>query len=116
MRGRVRSPAVCRGEAFSYFAKTLPWSARCSREGYLWNSTDAGYAMVAVAELVLGGTPIVDGVEIPEIVIEIEPPEGNHGNTRSHLRLYDSRFVGGAPNTADFICCRTTSVRWMLAT
>ena len=70
----------------------------------------------AVAELVLGGTSIVDGVEIPEIVIEIEPPEENHGNTRSHLRLYDSRFVGGAPNTADFICCRITSVRWILAT
>ena len=35
------------------------------REGYLWNPTDAGYAMVAVAKLVLGGTPIVDGVEIP---------------------------------------------------
>ena len=35
------------------------------REGYLWNQTDAGYAIVAVAALVLGGTPIVDGVEIP---------------------------------------------------
>jgi Periplasmic binding protein domain len=35
------------------------------REGHLWNPTDAGYAMVAVAKLVLGGTPIVDGVEIP---------------------------------------------------
>jgi simple sugar transport system substrate-binding protein len=35
------------------------------REGYLWNPTDAGYAMVAVAALVLGGTSIVDGVEIP---------------------------------------------------
>ena len=35
------------------------------REGYLWNPTDAGYAMVAIAKLVLGGTPIVDGVEIP---------------------------------------------------
>ncbi len=35
------------------------------REGYLWNPRDAGDAMVAVAELVLGGTPIVDGVEIP---------------------------------------------------
>jgi len=29
--------------------------------------TDAGYAMVAVAKLVLGGTPIVDGVEIPHL-------------------------------------------------
>ena len=35
------------------------------REGYLWNPTDAGYAMVAVGKLVLDGTPIVDGVEIP---------------------------------------------------
>jgi simple sugar transport system substrate-binding protein len=35
------------------------------REGYLWNPADAGYAMVAVAKLVLGGTPLVDGVEIP---------------------------------------------------
>ena len=35
------------------------------REGFLWNPTDAGYAMVAVAKLVLDGTPIVDGVEIP---------------------------------------------------
>jgi simple sugar transport system substrate-binding protein len=35
------------------------------REGYLWNPRDAGYAMVAVAKLVLSGTPIVDGVEIP---------------------------------------------------
>jgi simple sugar transport system substrate-binding protein len=33
------------------------------REGYLWNPGDAGYAMVAVAKLVLSGTPIVDGVE-----------------------------------------------------
>jgi simple sugar transport system substrate-binding protein len=35
------------------------------REGYLWNPSDAGYAMVAVAKLLLGGTPIVDGIEIP---------------------------------------------------
>ena len=35
------------------------------REGYLWNPTDAGYAMVAVGKLVMDGTPIVDGVEIP---------------------------------------------------
>jgi simple sugar transport system substrate-binding protein len=35
------------------------------REGYLWNPADAGYAMVEVAKLVLGGGPIVDGVEIP---------------------------------------------------
>ncbi len=35
------------------------------REGYLWNPADAGYAMVAVARLVLAGTPIVDGVEVP---------------------------------------------------
>jgi simple sugar transport system substrate-binding protein len=35
------------------------------REGFLWNPTDAGYAMVAVAKLVLDGKPITDGVEIP---------------------------------------------------
>ena len=35
------------------------------REGFLWNPTDAGYAMVAVARLVLDGKPITDGVEIP---------------------------------------------------
>ena len=35
------------------------------REGCLWNPTDAGYAMVAIAKLVLDGTPIVNGVEIP---------------------------------------------------
>ncbi len=35
------------------------------REGYLWNPTDAGYAMVAVGKLVLDGTAIVDGVDIP---------------------------------------------------
>ena len=35
------------------------------REGFLWNPTDAGYAMVAVARLMLDGKPITDGVEIP---------------------------------------------------
>jgi simple sugar transport system substrate-binding protein len=35
------------------------------REGFLWNPTDAGYAMVAVAKLVSDGKPITDGVEIP---------------------------------------------------
>jgi simple sugar transport system substrate-binding protein len=35
------------------------------REGFLWNPTDAGYAMVAVAKLVLDGTEIKDGVEVP---------------------------------------------------
>ncbi len=35
------------------------------REGFLWNPTDAGYAMVAVAKLVLDGKEIVDGIEIP---------------------------------------------------
>ena len=45
------------------------------REGYLWNPTDAGYAMVAVGKLVLDGTPIVDGVEIPGLgkaVVDVE--------------------------------------------
>ena len=35
------------------------------REGFLWNPTDAGYAMVAVARLLLDGKKIEDGVEIP---------------------------------------------------
>ena len=35
------------------------------REGFLWNPTDAGYAMVAVARLVLDGKEIKDGIEIP---------------------------------------------------
>ena len=35
------------------------------REGFLWNPTDAGYAMVAVARLVLDGKAIKDGVDIP---------------------------------------------------
>lgn len=35
------------------------------REGFLWNPTDAGYAMVAVAKLMLDGTEIKDGVDIP---------------------------------------------------
>ncbi len=35
------------------------------REGFLWNPTDAGYAMVAVARLVLDGKEIKDGVDIP---------------------------------------------------
>ena len=35
------------------------------REGFLWNPTDAGYAMVAVAKLVLDGKAIEDGVEVP---------------------------------------------------
>jgi simple sugar transport system substrate-binding protein len=35
------------------------------REGFLWNPTDAGYAMVAVAKLVLDGKEIKDGIEVP---------------------------------------------------
>ena len=35
------------------------------REGFLWNPTDAGYAMVAVARLLLDGKKIQDGVDIP---------------------------------------------------
>jgi simple sugar transport system substrate-binding protein len=35
------------------------------REGFLWNPTDAGYAMVAVARLVLDGKEITDGIDIP---------------------------------------------------
>ncbi|MEO8668241.1 MAG: autoinducer 2 ABC transporter substrate-binding protein [Bauldia sp.] len=35
------------------------------RAAYLWNPVDAGYAMVAVAKLMLDGKEIVDGIEIP---------------------------------------------------
>jgi simple sugar transport system substrate-binding protein len=35
------------------------------REGFLWNPTDAGYAMVAVARMLLDGKEITDGVTIP---------------------------------------------------
>ena len=35
------------------------------REGFLWNSTDADYAMVAVGRLALDGTEMKDGMEIP---------------------------------------------------
>ena len=35
------------------------------REGFLWNPTDAGYAMIAVGRLVLDGKEIKDGIEIP---------------------------------------------------
>ena len=37
------------------------------REGFLWNPNDAGYAMVAVARMVLDGTPIKNGIEIPTL-------------------------------------------------
>src|ERR1700709_130634 len=58
--------------------RRTPWAGACCparakplmgedtiREGFLWNPTDAGYAMVAVAKLVLDGKPITDGVDIP---------------------------------------------------
>lgn len=35
------------------------------REGFMWNPIEAGFAMVAVASLVLAGTEIVDGMDIP---------------------------------------------------
>lgn len=34
------------------------------REGFLWNPIESGYAMVAVANAMLKGTPITDGMEI----------------------------------------------------
>jgi simple sugar transport system substrate-binding protein len=37
------------------------------REGFLWNPTDAGYAMVAIGKLVLDGTEIKDGIDIPGV-------------------------------------------------
>jgi simple sugar transport system substrate-binding protein len=37
------------------------------REGFLWNPKDAGYGMVAVARMVLDGTPIKTGMEIPTL-------------------------------------------------
>lgn len=59
------------GEKIAIVGTVLPSQAKplimdgTIREGYLWNPTDAGYAMVAVAKLVLDGTEIVDGIEIP---------------------------------------------------
>ena len=35
------------------------------REGFMWNPTEAGFAMVAVARLVLDGTKIEDGMDVP---------------------------------------------------
>ena len=69
------------GEKIAIVGTVLPSQAkplimdRTIREGYLWNPTDAGYAMVAVGKLVLDGTPIVDGVEIPGLgaaVVDVE--------------------------------------------
>ncbi len=37
----------------------------CMQYGYLWDPSDAGYAMVAVAKMMLEGQEIKDGVEIP---------------------------------------------------
>ncbi len=37
------------------------------REGFLWNPKDAGFGMVAVARMVLDGTPIGTGMEIPTL-------------------------------------------------
>ncbi|QRE76087.1 substrate-binding domain-containing protein [Methylobacterium aquaticum] len=37
------------------------------REGFLWNPKDAGYGMVAIARMVLDGTPIKTGTEIPTL-------------------------------------------------
>ena len=69
------------GEKIAIVGTVLPSQAKplimdgTIREGYLWNPTDAGYAMVAVAKLVLDGTPIVDGVDIPGLgkaVVDVE--------------------------------------------
>src|SRR6266850_1722386 len=46
-------------------ADRFPGADDIIREGFLWNPTDAGYAMVAVAKLVLDGKAITDGVEVP---------------------------------------------------
>jgi simple sugar transport system substrate-binding protein len=35
------------------------------REGFLWNPTDAGFAMVSLARLVLDGKEIKDGMDVP---------------------------------------------------
>ena len=65
------------------------------REGYLWNLSDAGHAMVAVAKLVLDGTPIVDGVEIPGLgkaVVDVEKADQgqeDHDRQQGHHRWPD---------------------------
>ena len=54
------------------------------REGFLWNPTDAGYAMVAVAKLVLDGKEIKDGVEIPGLgKAAVDVPASRSRSTRS---------------------------------
>lgn len=69
------------GEKIAIVGTVLPSQAKplimdgTIREGFLWNPTDAGYAMVAVAKLVLDGTEIVDGIEIPGLgkaVVDVE--------------------------------------------
>lgn len=37
----------------------------CMQYGYLWDPADAGYAMVAVAKMMLEGQEITDGMEVP---------------------------------------------------
>jgi simple sugar transport system substrate-binding protein len=37
------------------------------QKGYLWDPADAGYAMVAVAKLMLDGVEIESGLELPRL-------------------------------------------------
>ena len=47
-------------------------------EGYAWNPIEAGYAMVTVADMVIKGTPIEDGMEIKGMgKVSVDPETRN---------------------------------------
>jgi simple sugar transport system substrate-binding protein len=47
-------------------------------EGYAWNPIDAGYAMITVADMVIKGTPITDGMEIKGMgKVSVDPATRN---------------------------------------
>ena len=47
-------------------------------EGYAWNPIEAGYAMVTVADMVIKGTPIEDGMEIQGMgKVSVDPETRN---------------------------------------
>jgi simple sugar transport system substrate-binding protein len=47
----------------------------CMQYGYLWDPADAGYAMVAVAKMMLEGQEIKDGMELPGLGAASVDPE-----------------------------------------
>ena len=68
------------------------------RAGYLWNPVDAGYAMVAVAKLMLDGKEIDDGIEMPGLGKAVgrrrqQADQGrqDHGHQQGHGRQLHRR-------------------------